>query len=233
VDPVDFSVAEFFDELFPRLRSFHLEGAWPETADGTDVDGYAIPLPLLEDLKWCGWRVINVPRQLMGARPSTLNTSDEALVEWLQIAHGAGADSATVSSPLGRVRALTLRLGDTQPTSEAMALFLREAPHLRQLTFDVWESEHALWVLSRKFSPVPAFAELGHPGLRHVAVSGEHSPSSRVDVPVPGRCGVRLRQRHFPRLRRLSVDDVEYPVWAEANSALTGRQIPVPHVHAQ
>jgi hypothetical protein len=113
----DFSVAAFFDELLPRLRSFHLQGKWPKAGENeTEMTDAMPPLPLLDDLKWAGWSV-HVPRQLMGARPSTLNTSDVDLLKWLQAADGAGADSAVsvVASPLARVRALTLRLGQTPP----------------------------------------------------------------------------------------------------------------------
>jgi hypothetical protein len=44
--------------------------------------------------------------------------------------------------------------------------------------------------------------------MRHVAITSEHP----LDLPVAGECGVRLRQRHFPRL--LTMDDTEYPVCA-------------------
>jgi hypothetical protein len=51
-----------------------------------------------------------------------------------------------------------------------------------------------------------------HPRLRHVAVT---SMFREAGGPVRGVCGVLLRQRHFPRLRRLiagAESGVEYPV---------------------
>jgi hypothetical protein len=101
---VEFSVAAFYDELLPRLRSFHLEGKWPDETKVADVS----PLPLLKDLKWFAWGLNKLPRPLMGARPSTLDTSSMAVADWLKAADGAGADSPPVTSPVARVRALTV-----------------------------------------------------------------------------------------------------------------------------
>jgi hypothetical protein len=192
---VDFSVAAFFDELLPRLRSFHLEGPWPETSHAPESANVR-PLPLLEDLRWWCRRVNNIPRQFMGARPSTLDASDVDLVEWLQAAVNAGPDPRGVTSPLARVRALTLNLRGAPPDTPFMALLLRATPQLRQLTFGVFHRDQVLWVVSDEFTPAPVFAGLVHRTLRHVVLS------SHIDVPVPGGCGVRLRQHHFPRLRR-------------------------------
>jgi hypothetical protein len=207
----EFSVAAFYDELLPRLRSFGLHSTWPKMSEGTEVaDGVADmpPLPLLDDLKWAGWDP-HLPRQLMGARPSTLNISDVDLVMWLKAADGASAESPTATSPLARVQALTLRLGRTPPEAACMAQVLREAPQLRQLTFYVQARDHARWVLSEEFTSEPAFAGLVHPKLRHVAVTSMYREGGG---PVPDVCGMRLRQRHFPRLRRLTMDDEEHPV---------------------
>jgi hypothetical protein len=196
---ITFSVSAFYDELLPRLRSFHLDGLWRKTDEETaDV----LPLPLLEDLNWSGWSA-HLPRQLKGARPSTLNTFDVDLIEWSQAFVDAGP---TAAPPLVRVRALTLRLGGTPPEAAFMAGLLRQAPQLRQLAFYVQSRAHARWVLSEEFTSEPAFAGLVH--LRHVAISSEHP----LCLPVPDGYGVRLRQRHFPNLRRLTVGDEEYPV---------------------
>jgi hypothetical protein len=201
----DFLVG-FYEELLPRLRSFHLEGRWPTPSDEPEM-AHAPPLPLLEDLKWWNWGFNNLPHQLMGARPSMLNTHRVDLVAWMMAADGVGADSATaVTSPLARVRALSLRFGGISPDAAFMARLLCAAPCLRQLTFYVRESAHARRLLSDEL----AFAGLAHPRLRHVAFT---RADSALDVPVPSGCGVRLRQRHFPRLRRLTVDGEEYPVW--------------------
>jgi hypothetical protein len=201
----EFPVAGFYDELLPRLRSFHLEGTWPQTDDEPEMAD-VVRLPLLEDLKWRSNWDINLPRRLMGARPSTLDSSLANLVAWLQAADRARSpDSPNVTSPLAHVRALTVGLGRTLPDAALLARLLRAAPHLQQLAFCVYVWEHALWVLSDEFTP-----ELVHPRLQRVAVFGKNSSPTG---PVPSGCGVRLRQRHFPRLRRLTVYDEAYPVW--------------------
>jgi hypothetical protein len=206
---VDFPVAAFYGELLPRLRSFHLEGRWPTTGEEPEMADVP-PLPLLEDLNWRAGRV-NLPRRLMGARPSVLNISGVVLFEWLKTGDIAGSDSAASTSPLARVRALTLRIARTLPDAAFMPLLLRAAPQLRQLAFEVLLCDHMRWVLSDECTPEPAFApEAAHPRLRHVIVT---SMCALLDVPVPDGCGVRLRQRHFPCLRRFTVDDEEYPVW--------------------
>jgi hypothetical protein len=205
---VDFAVAAFYDELLPRLRSFHLEGAWPKANDEARLASVQ-PLPLLEDLTWgCD---VGIPRRLMGARPSTLDIVDAALVGWLRAAHGA-------ASPVTRVRALTLRFEDSPPDAATLARLLRAAPHLRRLTVSADNPDYVRWALEDEDdfeftnSPEPPFAGLTHPRLRHFAISG--------DVPdVPDGCGVRLRERFFPRLRRLTVDEEEYPVWVPPRPA--------------
>jgi hypothetical protein len=90
-----------------------------------------------------------------------------------------------------------------------MARLLREASQLRQLTFYVQARADADFVLSEEFTSEPAFARLVHYGLRHIAIGSMFLPLAR---PLPGIWGMRLRQRLFPRLRRLSADDEEYPV---------------------
>jgi hypothetical protein len=212
---VEFPVAPFYDELLPRLRSFRLGGAWPETSNSAEtVD--APSLPLLEDLHWCER---HLPRQFMGARPLTLVITAVALVNWLKAADAAGADSSTATSPLARVRELTLRLGEKPPDAAFMSWLLRAAPQLRQFTFDVYRHDHVRWILSDEFTPEPAFAGLAHLRLRHIAVIGV---SFAPGEPAPD--GVRLRQRHFPRLRRLTVDGEEQPVWF---SRRAGRRRPL------
>jgi hypothetical protein len=214
-------VAAFYDELLPRLRSFRLEGSWPEPSDETETTD-VVPLPLLEDLKWHTWDVVQLPHRLQGARPSTLEVTDEHLLAWLKAVDGASANLPTpVTSPLACVRALTLRLRCRPPQMACMPWLLREAPQLRQLTFDVFGCKHALWVLSDAATPKPpftgpAFVGLAHPRLRHLALTSMTYP---LDVSVPRGCGARLRQRHFPRLRRLTVQDEDYPVWCAVRPA--------------
>jgi hypothetical protein len=102
-----------------------------------------------------------------------------------------------------------------------MARLLRAAPQLRRLTFEMYFAryEDVHWILSGAFRPAGSFMVMPfHLQLRHLAVSSETLPVD--DVPVPRGCGVRLRQRHFPRLRRLTVGDTEYPVWVPQSNTL-------------
>jgi hypothetical protein len=210
-DDGDFSADAFYDELLPRLRSFGFDGAWPQTTDTMTIANVP-PLPLLEDLSWRGQPEDHFPRRLMGARPSTLNISDVDLVEWLKAVDRVRPYSPAVTSPLARVRALTLRLGGALPQPPFVVRFLRAAPHLRQLTFVMYHAvrEDVHWVLSGAFATLSrSFTLPLHCQLRHLAVTRDLFP---VDVPVPAGCGVRLRRRHFPGLRRLTVGDNEYPV---------------------
>jgi hypothetical protein len=203
----DSSVAAFYDTLLPRLRSFHMEGMWPNTSDDADTSDVP-PLPLLEDLKWIHGAT-HLPRPLTAARPSTLYTCEAILGEWVKAADDASPDSPFVMSPLARVRTLTLR--PRRPSAPAtLARLLRAAPQLRHFAFNFYGRDHALRVFSQPLTPEPAFAEVVDSGLRHVAITTEHP----LGLPVAGDCGVRLRQRHFPHLRRFSVEDAEYPVWA-------------------
>jgi hypothetical protein len=104
---------------------------------------------------------------------------------------------------------LTIKFESPKLEAAFVARLLRAAPQLRQLTFDVYFPEDAQWVLSGAFTRERSFMRPFHPQLRHLAITSEHSP---MGVRVSGGCGVRLRQRHFPRLRRLTVEDEDYPV---------------------
>jgi hypothetical protein len=154
---------------------------------------------------------MRLPRRLMGARPSTLDISEVALVEWLQAADGIRADSQT--SPLARVRALTLSFRSLPPDAMFVAQTLRAAPQLRRLTFDGVLIFRGRWGSLKDFFTEPAFAGLNHPRLRHIVVTGGCLRGSNVPVP-PEEWGVQLRQRPFPCLRRLTVKDEEYAVCA-------------------
>jgi hypothetical protein len=219
----DFSVDAFYEDLLPRLRSFGLKGSWPETSDQT-ATADVLQLPLLEDLTWRGWEANHLPRRFMGARPSQLDVSYEDVAVWLNVVPWTDPDSPpAVTSPFARVRQLTIRLGVRTPERPLMALVLRAAPQLRHFTFDVFRT---LWRNALDLFSGPHFALrrscplLVHLQLRHVAIKSEDSP---LDVPVPGGCGVRLRRRHFPRLRRLTVGQEEYPVWTP-NRVRAGRR---------
>jgi hypothetical protein len=80
---------------------------------------------------------------------------------------------------------------------------LRAAPQLLLLTVD---SE-----IGGKAISEAAFAELGvHPQLRHLVI--ECPLSSRLDKLAAEDCAFQLRQRYFPRLRRLTVNKQGYSV---------------------
>jgi hypothetical protein len=112
---------------------------------------------------------------------------------------------------------LTIKFESPKLEAAFVARLLRAAPELRQLTFDVYYPKDAQWVLSEAFTPVWAFMRPFHLQLRHLAITSESSP---MGVRVPGGCGARLRQRHFPRLRRLTVEDEDYPVvWCAVHPA--------------
>jgi hypothetical protein len=93
-----------------------------------------------------------------------------------------------------------------------MARLLRAAPHLRHLTFHTDDWRYVHWLLANEFH---SESGLVHPRLRHVAFTSEHVPAHLM----PRVCGDQLRQRNFPCLRRLTVDDEEYPVWAPRRMA--------------
>jgi hypothetical protein len=95
---VDFPVGAFYDELLPRLRSFRLAGVWPETAEETDVADVVLPLPLLEDLKWCSCEML-LPRRITNARPFALDCSLEDLIVWRHAADCPSSDPSRRRSP--------------------------------------------------------------------------------------------------------------------------------------
>jgi hypothetical protein len=120
------------------------------------------------------------------------------------------------------VRALTVRLEETPVEAASIARLLRAAPRLRNITFDVLcEYPSALWFLSDAFTAEPVFAGRCHPQVRHVAVNfvgialiGENIAREPAPAPVPmSKCGVRLRQSHFPHLRRFTANNEDYAVW--------------------
>jgi hypothetical protein len=133
----------------------------------------------------------------------------------LQTAGGTGADSPIATSPLARVWELSIRFVWNfarwlpQKTTATVRL-LRAAPHLRRLSLDTRFDEFTHDFLSDAFTPEPAFTGVIHPTLRHLAITSKYPPA---EVQVPAGCGARLRQCHFPDLRRLTVYEEEYSVW--------------------
>jgi hypothetical protein len=200
-----FPVAALFNELLPRLRSFHFDGYWTTARDTTKAAD-VLPLPLLEDLKWGCWDA-NLPLRLRVARPSTLAVVNVALDEWLQ-AVGPSSSSAGATSPLARVRDLTLVVRDERWETASMERLLRAAPQLRRLSFDVSNcSVNPYWIMSVDLSDT-----LVHDQLRRIAFV--QTDFSRPVASFSGNywCGRELRQRHFRRLRRLTYFCTEFPL---------------------
>jgi hypothetical protein len=198
------SVAGFFDDLLPRLQVFQYIGQWPQDLDSDDASPSCPPLPLpnLRTLKLQGFGDHPPPwAWFMGAQPQELCTDDVMIRRWLP-PHEDDAAAAVVFCPLASVRTLHVYAGSpilfTPPNAQRL---VRAAPHLETLTvaasgvnFDSWRSAHA------------AFDDgLVHSKLKHIRVSGLGSSTS-----LPSDLFARLRQRHFPRLRRMVIFEREY-----------------------
>jgi hypothetical protein len=169
-----FSVDVFFDDLLPRLQSFHY---WPPQ------EGPLQPLPRLEYLQWqpryeCAvfgaLMASPLPRGFLSARPLTVDFPVTDIEVWLS---AAWPDVALVSeSPLSRVRVLTVT--GSLDTAHAVggrivAQALRVAPQLRRFTFSTYGSRCDVppWYLST--AGVPGFTRLKHSQLRHLSLTGE------------------------------------------------------------
>jgi hypothetical protein len=141
-----------------------------------------------------------LPRGFMGSRPVSLR-SLPAIAEWLTTVEAASPPGSAANGPLAQVRDLSIQV----PHLEAPDLvrLLRAAPQVRRLTIN---PERA----STKHIPEAVFAELVHLRLRHLIVERPRDP--RFDTEPAVDCGILLRQRSLPRLRRLTVNGQEYPV---------------------
>jgi hypothetical protein len=89
-----------------------------------------------------------------------------------------------------------------------MAQLLRLAPQLRAISTQEWPDDDMYWC--KLTAPAdPAFAGLVHPRLRSiegVRHPGSESSAASVALDVANQ----LRRGHFPRLRSLKLDKVEY-----------------------
>jgi hypothetical protein len=195
-------VAGFFTDLLPRLQVFHFEGTWPAPQGSTST---VAPLPLLQELVWgqsFGLREIIAPREFLGAQPTVLR-APYALVSqcWLGMVD-LGMVDETVNF-LARVSELhiTAAFNSRALDPSDVARVLRAAPMLKTFHIACFVHGDASW-LAPTAPTHPAFEGLVHPRLREFAVPY---------ADAQGASGVEwvayLRQRHFPRLRKLIVGD--------------------------
>jgi hypothetical protein len=208
----DFAVAEFFESLLPHLQSFHFNGWWPEDAHDAAPQSL-VQLPSLQDFHWLHHDTGSMdlspralPRGFMGAHPVSLNVFGPAIAEWLTTTESARPGWAA-NGPFTRVRDLSITVGTLEAPD--LARLLRAAPQLRRLTIDIFYfvEDDPLWLIARAPISDPAFAGLVHRRLRHLVVSCD------LDEEFDdGAAAVVLQQRHFPRLRMLTVNDQQYPV---------------------
>jgi hypothetical protein len=202
------AVAGFFEDLLPRLQVLHYIGGWPQNLH-SDAAGslYApLPLPQLRTLKLDGFRGHPPPwTRFAAARPSVFWTNDQVIQCWLSPGDGvtAAAASAAVSCSLAAVREFEIVIRSPSlftPTN--IARLLRAAPHIETLfVMAPGVNVDSSWL---EQSTHAAFGELVHSKLRRIRVSGLSF------MTLPSDCVVRLRQRHFPRLKAVENDGCEY-----------------------
>jgi hypothetical protein len=213
----DFGVAEFFHDLLPRLQSFHFDGWWSNCERHAVSPQQLLSLPRLRDLKWLGrdyqaHTAMALPRGFIGAQPASLHGSLPVIAEWLTRVDATCPGSAAENGPLAQVRELWVGVATLRALYSDTARLLRAAPQLRLLTVDICdegEEEDAVWLSAAELITDPAFAGLVHPRLRHLAVGCEYD--ARPDDGAAD-CAFVLQQRQFPRLRRLTLDEQDYPV---------------------
>jgi hypothetical protein len=195
------AVAGFFECLLPRLRVFHFNGKWPK-GDGFNAPYERVPqqrLPRLQELVWQGTPIdSDLLTGFIGAEPLVLHVPDTAITAWLA-ADNASPWGLTHSSSLDRVRDLNC----VASTATDVANVLRAARQLRGLT-----ASRLRGGLSSLLDPHSTFAvdKLVRPWVQVI-----HLHSLDKVAPAPD-CATQLRQRFFPRLRRLTLDGRELPV---------------------
>jgi hypothetical protein len=217
-----FELDEFFDTLLPRLRSFHFDGYWPDHDSYEGLPTKFRPLPLLRDLEWNGHDCdsnnptgrpapLEMPYGLMGARPSTLNAHQSAIVHWLDLAEHVQGEAAVMANdgPLVNVRDLTTQFEKLDQKVPEFGGILLSAPQLRRLELDVYSKKNSITCLTSPSVPDPALEGLVHKRLREIAITCKRFPRP---LAVTKDFAVTLRQRHFPQLRSFRLDDEQYAV---------------------
>jgi hypothetical protein len=198
------SVVGFFEDLLPRLRSFHFTGCWPRGEELTFQTTATASTSSLQELPALRELVLNlystvdfrIARKFMGARPVLLRLPYASLAnaDCLPVANStSNAETSAAAAFLSRVRNLEL-LGPIDDGPSGLARVLRSAPQLRTFTAIRMEGDFLL-----ASSPPEGFAEgFIHPWLRSMDIEAWDS------VPADGIA--QLRQLYFPRLRRLTFD---------------------------
>jgi hypothetical protein len=214
-DPLPIACVDgFCEDLLPRLRVFAFEGVWPSDQSHASGEGAAPrALPLLQELSWAPLRT--APEAFMGGQPLKLEASHQMLAPWIEAAERsssvATAGSTAFQSPLARLRQLQIT-GPPQVMGSNgvvdMDRLLRAAPQLRGILTEEWPDDDMYWC--KLAAPAdPAFGGLVHPWLRSIEVV--QLPDMRSCVaPVAPDFAKQLRQGHFPRLRSLRLNGVDY-----------------------
>jgi hypothetical protein len=207
------AVAGFFEDLLPRLRVFRFYGTWPWSREGA-AGITAQPLPLLQELVWGPISHHAEARGFIGAQPVTLDTSHEVIADWFAAADGddiaTNVDGTAAGGPLARVRDLRVSGMGSSETSD-MARMLRAAPHLRALSIISGLVDNPFSNMLARPDPCPV--TLTHGRVRSVVIQSRELRSPTADA------ATRLRERHFPRLRELTVNSHQYhdvPLTVEA-----------------
>jgi hypothetical protein len=201
------ALAGFSEDLLPRLQVFEYRGCWPQSPDHQDAALLCQPPPLphLRTLKLLGSAMHPPPwTWFMGARPLELDIDAALMISrWLPPDDLVAAADGAAPCPFASVR--TLKVVARSPalfTPTNAARLLRAAPHLEKLMVCVFASEvnvDSSWMAH------PAFDELVHLKLNVIRVYG-WTPTT----PVTSDSVMRLRQRHFPRLRVVAIDGCEH-----------------------
>jgi hypothetical protein len=202
---LDFAVAGFFDDLLPRLHSFRFVGWWPE--DERDAVRSVLPLPRLQDISLRRlWQpTASLPRGFMGAQPVSLHADFPAIAERLTAVEVAQSHpgQSTAKGLLARVRDLRI-IG-----APDLVRLLRAAPQLRRFTVVITKQEedaHGFSAAELIDGPT-ALAGLAHHWLRHLIIYNCPRPGE-----VASNCAALRQERRLPRLRRLTLNEQDYPV---------------------
>jgi hypothetical protein len=201
------AVAGFFDVLLPRLRVFHFSGVWPLNREGARGIT-AQPLPLLQELVWnCATSHLAEARGFSGAQPVKIHTTDAMIADWFATARSVRSTvvdrTAAGGGPLARVR--DVRISGLRPfDSSGVARMLGAAPHLRALAIVGELQGSPVWYTVA--GPDPCAVTLTHARVRSLVFQ---SVVDETRLPTADTA-TRLRKRHFPRLRELTVNSRQY-----------------------
>jgi hypothetical protein len=203
------------DDLLPRLLVFQFYGWWPE--EGGDETGKAVLPSCLQELVWLGFAdaddddeseptLLPLPRALLGARPGTLHAAQAVVTSWLD-SYAAATPGALTVGPLHRVRNLVVAGGT--PTLPELLRLCAAAPQLRRLQAEIWRDDpYPSWLTSTDDDAPTDDALTVSSRLRHIIFTRDEDPE--LEIEVADDCVSRLRQLHFARLQRVTVDEEDY-----------------------